>query len=33
MCEEMMEDCLAKGSRDNMSAIVVMFDEGLKLVK
>lgn len=32
MCEELMEDCLAKGSRDNMSAIVVLFDEAQKLV-
>jgi len=32
MCEELMEECLGKGSRDNMSAVVVMFEAGRQLV-
>ena len=32
LAEELIEDCLVKGSRDNMSAIVVLFESGRGLV-
>jgi serine/threonine protein phosphatase PrpC len=32
MSEELMEDCLNKGSRDNMSAVIVLFDAAQNLV-
>ncbi len=32
LCEELIEDCLAKQSKDNMSAIVVLFEQGRALV-
>ena len=33
LCEELIEECLAKNSRDNMSAVVVMFQAGRGLVR
>lgn len=32
MAEELIEECLSKGSRDNMSALIVLFPAGVKLV-
>ena len=31
--EELIEDCLAKGSKDNMSALTVVFEAGRGLVR
>ncbi len=32
MCEELLDECLEKQSKDNMSAIVVLLDAGRRLV-
>lgn len=32
MCEELIGDCLNKGSRDNMSALLLLFEPGRQLV-
>jgi len=33
MCEELMEDCLEKNSKDNMSAVIILFKAGSDLVR
>jgi hypothetical protein len=30
ICEEMLDECLIRNSRDNMSVILVVFEEGVK---
>jgi hypothetical protein len=30
ICEEMLDECLIRNSRDNMSVILVVFEDGVK---